>query len=158
MLRIGFGFDTHRLSNERKLIIGGVHIPHTSGCDGHSDADVLIHAVCDALLGAANMRDIGYHFPDTDPQYKNIDSGLLLQKVYCLISNEQWKIENIDSTIVIQQPKLSPYIEQIQDSLARLLHIESNCISIKAKTSERIGFIGREEGVSAYSVVLLSKS
>jgi 2-C-methyl-D-erythritol 2,4-cyclodiphosphate synthase len=157
MFRVGLGFDTHKLRAERKLIIGGVHIPHPCGCEGHSDADVLIHAVCDALLGAANMRDIGYHFPDTDPQYKGIDSSILLKKVHHLITTEQWKIENIDSTIVIQQPKLSPYIEQIQESLAHILGIERTCIGIKAKTSERLGFIGREEGVSAYAIVLLSK-
>jgi 2-C-methyl-D-erythritol 2,4-cyclodiphosphate synthase len=157
MFRVGFGFDTHKLSAGRKLIIGGVHIPHLCGCEGHSDADILIHAVCDALLGAANMRDIGYHFPDTDPQYKGIDSSVLLKKVHHLITAEQWKIENIDSTIVIQQPKLLPYIEQIQTSLANILNIEKSCISIKAKTSERLGFIGREEGISAYSIILLSK-
>jgi 2-C-methyl-D-erythritol 2,4-cyclodiphosphate synthase len=156
MFRIGFGFDTHQLSFGRKLIIGGVHIPHPFGCEGHSDADVLIHAICDALLGAASMRDIGYHFPNTDAQYKNIDSGLLLKRVHYLVLKEKWKIENIDSTIVIEQPKLSPYIEEIQHSLADILDIEKNRISVKAKTSEQLGFIGRKEGVSAYSIALLS--
>jgi 2-C-methyl-D-erythritol 2,4-cyclodiphosphate synthase len=123
---------------------------------GHSDADVLIHALCDALLGAANLGDIGSHFPDTDSQYKNIDSRLLLERVHCLVTAEQWKIENIDSTVVVEQPKLSPYIEQIQVSLSSILSIDKRRISIKAKTSERLGFIGREEGVSVYCIVLLS--
>ncbi|MDR2411019.1 MAG: 2-C-methyl-D-erythritol 2,4-cyclodiphosphate synthase [Bacteroidales bacterium] len=157
MIRVGFGFDTHQLVAQRKLIIGGVHILYPLGCKGHSDGDVLLHAVCDALLGAANLRDIGCHFPDTDPQYKNIDSVLLLKEVHCLIKKDQWKIENIDSTIVIEQPKISPYMEQIQISLANILNLEKTCISIKAKTSEGLGFIGRKEGVSAYSVALLSK-
>ncbi len=157
MFRVGFGFDTHKLSSGRELIIGGVHIPHDLGCEGHSDADVLIHAICDALLGATNKRDIGYHFPDTDVQYKERDSSFFLREVYGLISQEKWKIENIDSTVVIQQPKLSPYILQIQKSLANILNIEVDSISIKAKTSEKLGFIGREEGISAYSIVLLSK-
>jgi 2-C-methyl-D-erythritol 2,4-cyclodiphosphate synthase len=157
MIRVGFGFDTHKLVSQRKLIIGGVHLPHPYGCEGHSDADVLLHAICDALLGAANLHDIGRHFPDTDPQYKNIDSGLLLKKVYCIVKKEQWKIENIDATIVIEQPKISPYTEQIQENISAILQIEKDRISIKAKTSERLGFIGRKEGVSAYTVVLLSK-
>jgi 2-C-methyl-D-erythritol 2,4-cyclodiphosphate synthase len=157
MLKIGLGFDTHRLASERKLIIGGIQIPSPFGCEGHSDADVLIHAICDALLGAANLRDIGYHFPDTDNRYKNIDSAILLQETGRMIQEKQWKIESMDATVVIEQPKLSPYIPQMQEKLARILQLETDCISIKAKTSERIGFIGREEGISAYSIVLLSK-
>ena len=157
MLRIGFGFDTHRLIAEKKLMIGGVCIPYHYGCEGHSDADVLIHAICDALLGASNMRDIGYHFPDTDKQYKDKESAFFLREVCKLITAEKWKIENIDTTIVIQQPKLSPYMLSIQHSLAAILEVETDCISVKAKTSENIGFIGRGEGISAYAVALLSK-
>ena len=155
-MRIGFGFDTHKLILGKKLMIGGIHIPHNLGCEGHSDADVLIHAICDAMLGAANMRDIGYHFPDTDSSYKDKESSFFLEKVCKLLANKGWKIENIDTTIVIQQPKLSPYILSIQESLATILQIDTDCISIKAKTSEKLGFIGREEGISAYAVVLLS--
>ncbi len=157
MFRIGLGFDTHKLSKGKKLILGGVHVPHDYGCEGHSDADVLIHAICDALLGASNMRDIGYHFPDTDPAYKNIDSSVLLCKTYRIISEKNWLIENIDCTIVIQQPKISPHIPQMQQTLAKYLTLDTDCISIKAKTSEKLGFIGREEGVSAYAITLLSK-
>jgi 2-C-methyl-D-erythritol 2,4-cyclodiphosphate synthase len=151
------GFDTHKLSKGKKLILGGVHIPFDYGCEGHSDADVLIHAICDALFGAANMRDIGYHFPDTDPLYKNIDSTVLLDKTCQMIARKQWTIENIDCTVVIQQPKISPYIPQMQLSLAHCLHLDVERISIKAKTSEKLGFIGREEGTSAYAIALLSK-
>lgn len=157
MFRIGFGFDTHKLTAGKKLMIGGVCIPYDYGCEGHSDADVLIHAICDALLGAANMRDIGYHFPNTDMQYKDKESSYFLREVHKLITAEKWKIENIDTTIVIQQPKLSPYILPIQESLAAVLQIETNGISIKAKTSENLGFIGRKEGISAYAAALLSK-
>ena len=157
MIRIGLGFDTHKLVPERKLILGTVHIPYPCGCLGHSDADVLIHAICDALLGAANLRDIGFHFPDTDPKYKNVKSAVLLQETYQLIAESHWKIENIDSTIVIEEPKLQPYIPQMQASLANILHIAADCISIKAKTSEKLGFIGRKEGISAYAIALISK-
>jgi len=157
MIRIGFGFDTHQLCADRPLIIGSVHIPHSQGCLGHSDADVLIHAICDALLGAANLRDIGYHFPDTDPKYKNINSLILLQESHKLIAENNWKIENIDTTLVVQEPKVQPYIPQMQASITRSLNISENSISIKAKTSERLGFIGRKEGISAYAVALISK-
>ncbi|MDR1878344.1 MAG: 2-C-methyl-D-erythritol 2,4-cyclodiphosphate synthase [Bacteroidales bacterium] len=157
MLRIGLGFDTHKLTSSRKLIIGGIHIPCHYGCDGHSDADVLIHAICDALLGASGQRDIGYHFPDTDDRYKDIDSAILLQQTHCLLVEKQWKIENIDASVILQQPKLAPYIPQMQTKLAHLLSLETDCINIKAKTSERLGFIGREEGVSAYAIALLSR-
>ena len=155
MLRVGFGFDTHKLVSGKKLMIGGVDIPHSHGCEGHSDADVLIHSICDALLGAANLRDIGYHFPDTNPQYKNRESSFFLKEVNQLIAKKNWKIGNIDTSIIIQQPKLSPYIEEIQENLASILQINKDCISVKAKTSELLGFIGREEGVTAHSVVLL---
>jgi len=157
MLRIGFGFDTHKLVAGKKLMIGGIQIPHNYGCEGHSDADVLIHAICDALLGASNLRDIGYHFPDTDISYKDKESAYFLKEIFKLISAQMWKIENIDTTIVIQQPKISPHISSIQQFLAAILQIETDCVSIKAKTSENLGFIGREEGVSAYAIVLLSK-
>jgi 2-C-methyl-D-erythritol 2,4-cyclodiphosphate synthase len=157
MFRTGFGFDTHKLTAGKKLMLGGVHIPHHYGCEGHSDADVLIHAICDALLGAANMRDIGYHFPDTDMQYKDKESSYFLNEVHKLITVQEWKIENIDTTVVIQQPKLSPYILSIQETLSSILQIDANCISVKAKTSENLGFIGRKEGISAYAAVLLSK-
>ena len=157
MFRVGFGFDTHKLVAGKKLMLGGVHIPHHAGCEGHSDADVLIHAICDALLGAVNMRDIGYHFPDTDSQYKGKESSFFLKEVHKLISAQNWKIENIDATIVIQQPKLSPYIPSIQQSLSTILQLPPDNISIKAKTSEHLGFIGREEGVSGYGVVLVGR-
>ncbi|HOF15834.1 MAG TPA: 2-C-methyl-D-erythritol 2,4-cyclodiphosphate synthase [Bacteroidales bacterium] len=156
-IRIGLGVDTHKLVKNRNLMLGGIHIPSALGCQGHSDADVLIHAICDALLGAVNLRDIGYHFPDTDNEYKDIDSKILLTKTHQLIQSKGWKIINIDSTIVIEQPKLSPYIALMKESLANVLKLEIEDISIKAKTSEKLGFIGREEGVSAYAVVLVEK-
>lgn len=158
MFRVGLGFDTHKLAKGKKLILGGVHISHEYGCEGHSDADVLIHAICDALLGASNMRDIGYHFPDTDPAYKDIDSSILLCETFRMITQQNWTIENIDCTIVIQQPKISPYVPQIQQTLANYLSLDTDCIGIKAKTSEKLGFIGREEGISAYAITLLSKN
>ena len=156
-MRVGLGFDTHQLVPERKLIIGTVHIPHPCGCLGHSDADVLVHAVCDALLGAANLRDIGCHFPDTDPKYRNIDSAILLKETNSLIAANGWKIENIDATVVIQEPRMQDYIPQMQASLANVLHIAGDCVSIKAKTSEKLGFIGRKEGVSAHAIALISR-
>ncbi|MGI6292469.1 MAG: 2-C-methyl-D-erythritol 2,4-cyclodiphosphate synthase [Bacteroidales bacterium] len=156
-IRIGLGVDTHKLVKNRNLMLGGIHIPSALGCQGHSDADVLIHAICDALLGAVNLRDIGYHFPDTDNEYKDIDSKILLTKTHQLIQSKGWKIINIDSTIVIEQPKLSSYIALMKESLANVLKLEIEDISIKAKTSEKLGFIGREEGVSAYAVVLVEK-
>ena len=157
MIRIGLGFDTHKLSSGRELILGSIPIPHTCGCVGHSDADVLIHAICDALLGAANLRDIGFHFPDTDPKYKNINSLILLKETHRLIAEKDWKIENIDTTIVLQEPKIQNYIPQMQNALSYILNIAEDCLSIKAKTSEKLGFIGRKEGISVYAVALLSK-
>jgi 2-C-methyl-D-erythritol 2,4-cyclodiphosphate synthase len=139
-------------------MIGGIHIPYHLGSDGHSDADVLIHALCDALLGAAALKDIGTQFPDTDIQYKNIDSKILLKKTMELIREKGWKIINTDTTIILQQPKIAPYIDAMQTILSKALDIEKEKISIKAKTSEKLGFIGREEGVTAYAVVLLQKS
>ncbi|MBM3403542.1 MAG: 2-C-methyl-D-erythritol 2,4-cyclodiphosphate synthase [Bacteroidetes bacterium] len=156
-LRIGFGFDTHRLETGRKLILGGIHIPSEIGCLGHSDADVLIHAICDALLGAACLGDIGRHFPDTDPAYTNIDSTILLRKVNDLLTEKGYAISNIDCTIVLQKPKLAGFIQSMQVSLGQILNIQPSQVSIKAKTSEKLGFIGREEGVSAYAVTLLEK-
>ena len=155
MFRIGFGFDTHKLENDKPFNLGGISIPHTKGATGHSDADVLIHAICDALLGAAGLRDIGSQFPDTAPEYKGIDSKILLRKTIQLVLQHSFAIQNIDSTIVLQNPKISSYIPQMILTLSEVMEIEVNQISIKAKTSENLGFIGREEGVSAYAVVLL---
>jgi len=154
-IRVGFGFDTHRLAEGRPLILGGVQIASASGCVGHSDADVLIHALCDALLGAANLRDIGFHFPDTDPQYAGIDSRVLLRECCSLVREEGWLISNADTTVVIQQPKINPHIPLMQRELAEAMGVPVADVSIKAKTSENVGFIGRGEGVSAYAVVLL---
>jgi 2-C-methyl-D-erythritol 2,4-cyclodiphosphate synthase len=157
MIRIGLGFDTHKLSSEKKLILGSIPIEHSCGCVGHSDADVLIHAICDALLGAANLRDIGFHFPDTDPKYKNISSLILLKETHRLLLENGWQIENIDTTLVIQEPKIQPYIPLMQTALSESLNISADCVSIKAKTSEKLGFIGRKEGISAYAIALISK-
>ncbi len=154
-IRVGFGFDTHRLAEGRPLILGGVQIASASGCVGHSDADVLIHALCDALLGAANLRDIGFHFPDTDPQYAGIDSRVLLRECCSLVREEGWLISNADTTVVIQQPKINPHIPLMQRELAEAMGVPVADVSVKAKTSENVGFIGRGEGVSAYAVVLL---
>jgi len=155
MSRIGFGFDTHKLETSAALFLGGIKIPSDKGATGHSDADVLIHAICDALLGAANLGDIGTHFPDTDPQYKGIDSKILLKKVVSLLNEKNFQIVNLDTTICIEKPKIAPYIAQIQQKLSEVIGIPEYDISIKAKTSEKLGFIGREEGISAYAVVLL---
>ncbi|MBQ0049991.1 MAG: 2-C-methyl-D-erythritol 2,4-cyclodiphosphate synthase [Bacteroidales bacterium] len=155
--RIGFGYDVHRLVDDRALWLGGIEIPHTQGLLGHSDADVLIHAICDALLGAANMRDIGYHFPDKDPNYKGVDSKILLRKTIELISTKGYRLGNIDCTVCAEQPKLNPYITQMQQTLAEVMQTEPENISIKATTTERLGFTGREEGISAYAVALIEK-
>jgi len=153
--RTGFGFDTHRLEEGRAFRIGGIPVPHSRGAAGHSDADVLIHAICDALLGAAGLRDIGAQFPDTVPEFKNIDSKILLKRTLHLIREKEFQISNIDSTVVLQNPKISQYIPEMVKTLAGILEIEEELVSVKAKTSEKLGFIGREEGVSAYAVVLL---
>ena len=155
-MKIGFGFDTHRLEKGHDLWLAGIHIPHTKGAVGHSDADVLIHAVCDALLGAAGLRDIGFHFPDTDPEFKGIDSKILLHRTNQLVRGKSFIVGNIDCTIVLQQPKITNYIPEMIKSLATVLEVDESLISIKAKTSENLGFIGREEGVSAYAIVLLN--
>lgn len=156
-IRVGFGYDVHRLVNDRDLWLGGVKIEHAQGLLGHSDADVLIHAVCDAILGAANMRDIGYHFPDTAGEYEGIDSKLLLKKVNLLIVSKGYRIGNIDATICAERPKLNPHIPQMQRVMAQILEIEEDDISIKATTSEKMGFVGREEGMTAYAVALIEK-
>lgn len=156
-IRVGFGFDVHQLVEGRDLWLGGVKLQHTKGLLGHSDADVLIHAICDALLGAANMRDIGYHFPDNAPEYKNIDSKLLLKRVVELISTKGYRVGNIDATVCAEQPKLNPHIPVMQQMLAALMGVEVDDVSIKATTTEKLGFTGREEGISAYATVLIEK-
>lgn len=153
--RIGFGFDTHRLEEWRELWLGGVLIPHTKGAAGHSDADVLIHAICDALLGAAALGDIGIHFPDTSEEFRGIDSKILLRKTCEMIREKGYQIANIDSTVVLQTPKISVYIPEMSLILSDVMGIKPGRISVKAKTGEKLGFIGRQEGVSAYAVVLL---
>jgi len=154
-MRIGHGYDVHPLVAGRDLILGGVKIPHGKGLHGHSDADVLIHAICDACLGAAGLGDIGRHFPDTDPQYKNIDSRKLLRKVKEAIAERGWKIANVDSTIVAQAPRVAPYLAQMIANVSSDLGIPPENINIKATTTEKLGFAGREEGIAAHAVVLL---
>ncbi|NLJ82721.1 MAG: 2-C-methyl-D-erythritol 2,4-cyclodiphosphate synthase [Bacteroidales bacterium] len=156
-IRVGLGFDTHILVKGRPLIIGGIHIPSPLGFQGHSDADILIHAICDSLLGAANLRDIGYHYPDIDLKYKDIDSKILLKDTYEMLQHKGWKIENIDATVVLEQPKLFSYIPLMKECLSEILKITTDDISIKAKTSEKMGFIGRAEGASAYAIALIKK-
>lgn len=157
-IRVGMGFDVHRLVEGRELWLGGIRIDHSLGLLGHSDADVLIHAVCDALLGAAAMRDIGFHFPDTAAEYKNIDSKILLCDTVRLIRERGYEIGNIDVTVCAERPKLNPHIPRMQETLAGVMGIEPDDISIKATTTEKLGFTGREEGISAYAVALLQKS
>jgi 2-C-methyl-D-erythritol 2,4-cyclodiphosphate synthase len=154
-IRIGLGVDFHQLAEGRELWIGGVLIPYHKGGLGHSDADVLLHAICDALLGAACLGDIGVHFPDTDKQYKNIDSKILLQQTLELINAEGYRIVNIDSTLCLQEPKIKPYIEQMQQTIASIAGIGQRDISVKATTTEQMGFVGRKEGVIAYATALL---
>lgn len=156
-MRIGIGYDVHRLVEGRTLRIGGVDIPHEKGLDGHSDADVLVHAVMDAMLGALALGDIGSRFPDTSQQYQDIDSMLLLQKVATMIDERGWRVGNIDSVIAAQRPKLAPYIESMREEIASVLKIEKEDVGIKATTTEKLGFEGREEGISAQAVVLLYK-
>ncbi len=154
-LRVGQGFDVHQLTTEREFWLGGVRIPHTKGALGHSDADVLLHAICDAILGAANMRDIGFHFPDTSADFKGIDSKLLLKKTVELVKEKGWEVVNIDSTVVLEKPKIAPHIEAMKAAIENASGIPIDCISIKATTNEKMGFIGREEGITAQAVVLL---
>lgn len=156
-IRVGFGYDVHQLVPERELWIGGVRIEHEKGLLGHSDADVLIHAICDALLGAANMRDIGFHFPDKDSQYKNIDSKILLRKTVELIAEKGYKVGNVDATVCAERPKLNPHIPAMQQVLSEIMQIDLDEVSIKATTTEKLGFTGREEGIAAYAVVLIEK-
>jgi 2-C-methyl-D-erythritol 2,4-cyclodiphosphate synthase len=153
--RIGFGVDYHQLGEGRDFIIGGIHVPHTHGAVGHSDADVLLHAICDAILGAACLGDIGTHFPDNDQQYKNIDSKILLGRTASLIKSEGYKIVNLDTTVCLQDPKLKNYITTMRETIAGILDINKNAVSIKATTTEKMGFVGRKEGVVAYATVLL---
>ncbi|MDY3058498.1 2-C-methyl-D-erythritol 2,4-cyclodiphosphate synthase [Fusobacterium sp.] len=157
MLRIGNGYDVHVLTEGRKLVLGGVEIPHTKGVLGHSDGDVLVHAIMDAMLGALALGDIGQHFPDTDMQYKNIDSMVLLSKVKELIYSKGYKITNLDSIIVLQKPKVKPYIEAMRKRIAETLELEIDQVSVKATTEEKLGFTGDESGVKSYCVVLLEK-
>lgn len=156
-IRVGFGFDVHQLKDGLDFWLGGILIPHTKGGLGHSDADVLIHAICDALLGAANLGDIGKHFPDTDSKYKGIDSKVLLVSVIKLVRDKGYELANIDSTICLQKPKINPYIPDMQKVLASCMGIDQDLVSIKATTTEKLSFVGREEGVSAYATVLIKK-
>lgn len=156
-MRVGMGYDVHRLVPNRKLILGGIEIPHTLGLLGHSDADVLIHAICDALLGAANMRDIGYHFPDTSDETLDIDSKIILHKTIELIATKGYRLGNIDATICAERPKINPHVPAMKAKIAEVIGCDEDQISIKATTTERLGFTGREEGISAYAVVLIEK-
>lgn len=153
--RVGFGYDVHQLKEGEDFWLGGIMIPHSKGAVGHSDADVLIHVICDALLGAANLRDIGYHFSDQDPQYKGIDSKELLQRVMNLLKEKGYQVGNLDTTICLQQPKINPHIPAMKTCLAQVMQIDESKLSLKATTTERLGFVGREEGVSAYCVALI---
>lgn len=154
-IRVGFGFDVHQLVEGRDLWLGGIRLEHTKGLLGHSDADVLIHAICDALLGAANMRDIGYHFPDTGAEFKNIDSKILLRRTVEIIATKGYRVGNIDATICAERPKLKAHIPAMQECLAECMGMDADDISIKATTTEKLGFTGREEGISAYATVLI---
>lgn len=156
-IRVGFGFDVHQLAEGEDFILGGIHIPHSKGTFGHSDADVLIHTICDALLGAANLRDIGFHFPPSDNKYEGIDSKVLLMDVVKILAEKGYKISNIDSTIALELPKVNPHIPAMKKVLADCMGIDEDDLSIKATTTERLGFEGREEGVSAYATVLIYK-
>jgi len=156
-IRVGFGFDVHQLVEGRELWIGGIRLEHDKGLLGHSDADVLIHAICDALLGAANMRDIGYHFPDTAGEFKDVDSKILLEKTVQLIAGKGYTVGNVDATIAAERPKLKAHIPAMQVTLARLMGVDEDDVSIKATTSEKLGFVGREEGISVYATVLIEK-
>ena len=156
-IRTGFGYDVHKLEEGADFWLGGVKVEHTKGAVGHSDADVLIHVICDALLGAANLRDIGYHFSDKDPQFKGIDSKILLREVMNLIQEKGWNVGNVDSTICLQQPKINPHIPEMKACLSKVMEIDEEDISIKATTTEKLGFVGKEDGVAAFAVVLIQK-
>ncbi|WP_294588479.1 2-C-methyl-D-erythritol 2,4-cyclodiphosphate synthase [uncultured Phocaeicola sp.] len=156
-IRVGFGYDVHQLVRGRELWLGGIKFEHELGLLGHSDADVLIHAICDALLGAANMRDIGYHFPDTSSEFKNVDSKILLSKTVDLIASKGYTVGNIDATVCAERPKLKARIPEMQQILADIMHVDIDDVSIKATTTEKLGFTGREEGIAAYATVLIEK-
>lgn len=156
-IRVGFGYDVHRWADNRELWLGGIKIDYPKGLAGHSDADVLIHVICDALLGAANLRDIGYQFPDTAAEFKNVDSKLLLKRVMELIREQGYSLGNIDATVCAEQPKLNPHIPAMKEVLAQVMQVPLEDISIKATTNERMGFVGREEGIAAYATVLIQK-
>ena len=155
-IRVGFGFDVHRLVEGRELWLGGIRLDHSKGLLGHSDADVLIHAICDALLGAANMRDIGYHFPDSSGEFSGIDSKILLRRTVGLIASKGYRVGNIDATVCAERPKLKAHIPSMQQVLAEVMGVSADDVSIKATTTEKLGFTGREEGISAYATVLIS--
>ncbi len=157
MIRVGFGFDVHRLVEGRELWLGGVLIPHSTGALGHSDADVLLHAVCDALLGAAALGDIGQHFPDTDPKWKGADSKRLLEGVVRLLSEKGWSVGNVDCTLILERPKIMPHVPAMRAAMAPILKLGVDAVSIKATTSEALGYIGREEGVAAHAVALIER-
>ncbi|MBP3472324.1 MAG: 2-C-methyl-D-erythritol 2,4-cyclodiphosphate synthase [Paraprevotella sp.] len=157
-IRVGFGFDVHRLVEGRALWMGGIRLEHERGLLGHSDADVLIHALCDALLGAANLRDIGFHFPDTAEEYHNVDSKILLARTVELIAAKGYVVGNADITVCAERPKLKAHIPAMQESLARVMGVDADCVSVKATTTEKLGFTGREEGIAAYATVLIEKN
>jgi 2-C-methyl-D-erythritol 2,4-cyclodiphosphate synthase len=156
-IRVGFGFDVHQLAEGEEFWLGGILVPHEKGAVGHSDADVLIHTICDAILGAADLRDIGFHFPDTDAKYKGIDSKILLREVMLVLRKEGYELGNIDVTLALQQPKINPYIPEMKKVLAEAMSVSPGQVSIKATTTEKLSFVGREEGVSAYAVALIQK-
>ncbi len=153
--RIGFGYDVHRFDSNRKLILGGIEIPFDKGLLGHSDADVLLHAIIDAILGALALGDIGRHFPDSSEEFKNADSKILLQKVMKMVNEKKYKVGNVDATVILEKPKLSPFIDSIRMQIAKILQVHINSVSVKATTSEKMGFVGREEGIKAVAVALL---
>lgn len=157
-IRTGIGYDVHKLVKGKTLTVGGIEIPHTKGSLGHSDGDVLIHAICDALLGAANLRDIGFHFPDTSAKYKGIDSKILLKDVVGKIKEKGYEISNIDSTIVLQKPKIKDYIPKMKEALASTMEIPLDDVSVKATTTEKLGFAGKEKGIAAYATTLITKA
>jgi 2-C-methyl-D-erythritol 2,4-cyclodiphosphate synthase len=156
-IKVGFGFDVHPLQEGKALWLGGVQIPHTKGCVGHSDADVLIHAICDALLGAAGLRDIGNQFPNTDQRFKGIDSKVLLQETMYLLGQKNYKVGNVDCTLCLEEPKINPHISRMQKALASILQIAEEDLSIKATTNEKLGYVGRQDGANAYAVALIYK-
>lgn len=157
-VRVGFGFDVHQLKEERDMWLGGIQIPARKGALGHSDADVLIHAICDALLGAAGLRDIGFHFPDTSAEFKGIDSKILLSRVANLLAENKFSIGNIDCTLVLESPKINPHIDSMKQMLSSVLGVDASDIAIKATTNEKMGYVGREEGVCAYAVALIQQN